>query len=685
MTALEALGQSGGISAPDVKAPGPPADPALCADFDLWMEAAAAWLGLEAEPVEIPYRRFRRFVQTIGPILISLPDGSFAALDARGRVVGPDLRPRKIAADRLQSEIFRDEQSRARDHADAVLSACGVAGRRLPRARERIVREVLEPTSKRASGWQLLQRPGGRIRPQLRRSGLVSRLIALAVAHALEYVVWIAAWAMVGQGALRGRLDRGWLLGWALLLLTLVPLRSIVTWLQGQIAIRAGGWLKEYMLAGALHLEPDHARRLGAGQLLGRVVEAEAMESLALGGGFLALIAAVELAAAGVIAVFARSTPLVVLLAAWAALAILILVTYARRCAIWSRTRLAMTDELVERMVGHRTRLAQEPKDRWHEGEDQSLETYVAVSTRLDTLAPYLTALLPRGWLVAGLAAIGPAFVMGAMPPERVAISLGAILLGVRAFRKIGSGAPQLLQAFVAWRQLRPLFQAARAQEAPGSPALACHTTRPRAGDVVLEARDLIFRYGDRPQPVLRGCSFRVRAGERVVLDGPSGGGKSTLASIIAGVQKPTGGLVLAGGLDRVSLGALGWRRRVGAAPQFHENHMITGPLAFNLLMSRRGAIGDGDIAEAQSLCEELGLGDLLNTMPSGIMQIVGESGWQLSHGEQSRVFIARALLQNSDLVVLDESFAALDTANLRRAVACVEKRATAVLAIAHP
>lgn len=120
-------------------------------------------------------------------------------------------------------------------------------------------------------------------------------------------------------------------------------------------------------------------------------------------------------------------------------------------------------------------------------------------------------------------------------------------------------------------------------------------------------------------------------------------------------------------------------------APQFHENHVIGAPLAFNLLMGRNWPPEQQDLELAEELCRELGLGELLDRMPSGLLQMVGETGWQLSHGEKSRLYIARALLQGADLVVLDESFAALDPENLGRALRCVLSRAKAVLVIAHP
>ena len=67
------------------------------------------------------------------------------------------------------------------------------------------------------------------------------------------------------------------------------------------------------------------------------------------------------------------------------------------------------------------------------------------------------------------------------------------------------------------------------------------------------------------------------------------------------------------------------------------------------------------DLAEAEELCRELGLGDAARPHAGRAAAEVGETGWQLSHGERSRIFLARALLQNAELTMLDESFAALD------------------------
>ena len=80
---------------------------------------------------------------------------------------------------------------------------------------------------------------------------------------------------LVGRAALEGRIDFGWLQGWAILLLTRVPLRTLANWTQGVIAIRGGAILKRRLLAGSLRLHPEEVRHEGSGHLLGRVIESE--------------------------------------------------------------------------------------------------------------------------------------------------------------------------------------------------------------------------------------------------------------------------------------------------------------------------------------------------------------------------------------------------------------------------
>ena len=333
-------------------------------------------------------------------------------------------------------------------------------------------------------------------------------------------------------------------------------------------------------------------------------------------------------------------------------------------------------------MVGHRTRLAQETPEAWHRADDRRLVDLLAAQLRLDRVDA-LAALLPRAWLALGVLALLPAFVTGAAP-QRLAIGIGGVLLAGGAFTGLVTGASALVGALVAHRRAAPMLAAAaEADRTPPGALLPAPALAP--GDDLVLARGLTFRYPHAHAPVLAGVDLTLRAGDRVLLQGTSGGGKSTLGALLAGLREPTHGLLLLAGLDRPTLGLAGWRRRVAAAPQFQENHVLTAPFAFNLLMGRAWPPRPDDLDEAEEICRELGLGDLLARMPGGLMQMVGETGWQLSHGERSRLFLARALLQRVDLVVLDESFAALDPATLGLALRCVLRRARSLVVIAHP
>lgn len=255
-------------------------------------------------------------------------------------------------------------------------------------------------------------------------------------------------------------------------------------------------------------------------------------------------------------------------------------------------------------------------------------------------------------------------------------------MLAARAFSGIAAGLESAARAIIAWKQIGPLFQAA--YQPPSSlPFLASAQAGRRNPDQpLIEADGLTYSYGER-EPVLRDATFTIHSGEKILLDGPSGGGKSTIASILAGLRDPAG-LLLLNGLDRATLGD-SWHAAVTEAPQFQENHILSGTLAFNLLMGRNWPASESDLEEARRLCVELGLGPLLEKMPSGLMQTVGETGWQLSHGERSRIFLARALLQKAQLTILDESFGALDPETLKTCLESALKRTQSLMVIAHP
>jgi ATP-binding cassette subfamily B protein len=689
--ALSALARWSGFGSAKLDLPEPRETSAE--ELDRWMSAAAAAMGLEAEPVEVPYGEVEALIRQSAPALLRLPGEKerFLPLLAGGRrmvrVLGSDHRPRRVEVAALRDALRRDLDANLGPEVDRLLDDAAVPARRRPRSRAAILSERL---AQRVIGgsWILDLPPGGSFWAAARRARLRGRAAVLVGAHMVQHALLLLSWWVLGLGVLRGRLEPAWLLAWALLLVTFIPFRSLELWSAGVLMARAGRLFKRRLMMGALRTAPEETRHQGAGQLLGRIINAEALEFLALTGAHLGAITLSEiLLALPVLIAGAGGWPHALLLLAWVAFALWLSRGYFVQRRAWTAARLEMTHDLVEQMVGHRTRLAQQSADRWHESEDRELERYLGLSAELDRRAALLRVVIPRGWLLLSLIALARPFITGAASAGSLAVSLGGALFAYWSFWKMVRGLADLAEAAVAWDQVAPVFQAAaRAEASAPEAALIPAACSAAAGSrIVLEAHDVGFRYGERADPAVEGVTLTVRQGDRILLEGPSGGGKSTLASLLAGLRQPRSGLLLLEGLDRYSLGAEGWHRRAVAAPQFQENHVLTDTFAFNLLMGREWPPRPGDFEEAEAVCRELGLGELLDRMPAGLLQMVGESGWQLSHGEKSRLYIARALLQRAELVVLDESFAALDPESLRQALSCVLQRAPTLLVIAHP
>ncbi len=690
--ALQSLALAAGLSPRAVPAPRPP--PAALSNpsaLGAWVEQVASHLGVEAEPVTSSYNDVLSMLRGAGPALVRLPDEGaphFLALLGRAggdvRLLRPDGGVERVPPKAIADLLCRTIEDMGRAEVESTLEHARLDPKRQDGVRRALLREWLGTLI--VDGlWMLRAPPGASTLRLAAEAGLPRRLLAVLVAQLATSALLGLAWWVIGQGLLEGQLDRGWLSGWALLVLSAIPVGLFGSWSAGVFAIDAGALLKRRLLAGALALEPEEVRHEGAGSFLGRVIESTAVESLALGAGLAGLSAAISLAiAGGLLARGAGGWPHALSLAAWAALSVTLVAHYYRRRHRWTDARLALTNDLVERMGGHRTRLAQELREHWHDGEDQSTALYVAHGEALDRSFASLTALLPRGWMALGVLGLAPAFAAGSTPPADFAVSLGGVLLAASALQSLVGGLAALAAAAIAWQRVAPLYHAAARGGAVPPPA-APPAGEPAPGRAVLEAREIAFRHTPRGAPVLRGASLRIASGDRLLLEGPSGGGKSTFGSLLAGLRTPESGLLLLGGLDRPSLGLTAWRRQVVTTPQFHENHVLQNTFAFNLLMGRRWPPTTADLDEAMAICLELGLGDLLRRMPAGLHQLVGETGWQLSHGEKSRLYIARSLLQGAEILLFDESFGALDPETLNIALRSVLARAPTLLVIAHP
>ncbi|NLD15036.1 MAG: ABC transporter ATP-binding protein [Gammaproteobacteria bacterium] len=172
-------------------------------------------------------------------------------------------------------------------------------------------------------------------------------------------------------------------------------------------------------------------------------------------------------------------------------------------------------------------------------------------------------------------------------------------------------------------------------------------------GGVELQVRNLEFAYRD--EPVLRGLSFTVAAGEKVALVGVSGGGKSTLVQLLLGLYRPAGGQILFNGVELERIGLK--RVRENLAVVLQSPALFNASIRENILLGR----SDDDSACWRAL-EVAQLADYVRQLPEGLDTRVGRAGVRLSGGQRQRLAIARMVLADPAVVILDEATSALDS-----------------------
>ena len=688
-SALEQLAERSGYSTSIGEVSPPPGE---VEPSRVWMFALGDRLGVELEPITPLYRELPELVARAAPAVIQLRRhgrpyylvllgkrfGKVRLLARGGTVV--------LVETRLALALIREEkQATVATEIAQLLDGVETTERARVRVRDRLLLQRLGHAHLR-TGW--IMRPKRTARRKALLADVPALVLGILVSHLLLSLVLAGSFWLLGQAALRTHMDAGWFEGWIAVIACAIPLRMLEVWLQGVFSIRVGTLLKQQLLAGILKLTPDEIRQDGVGRNFGRVAESEVVEQLALGGALLAILSIVDLILAGIILVLGAGGWLQAgVLVAWVGVAFVLAYRHYQVQRQWSAARVEITHDLLERMLGHRTRLAQLPLERWHDGEDRRLSAYAETSKVMDRRTMQLTAVLRDGWLVLALVTLVPAFATGTAEAGSLAISVGGILLALRAFDEIAVFFQQVSLAAASFEQIHDLLRAVGRRELESKIPLELEAGAHAddLGATLVEARGLTFRHHARTRPVLENCSLTIAQGDRILLEGPSGGGKSTLVSLLTGLRTPEAGVLLLRGLDRSTFGTSGWRRRVTAAPQFHENYVLAGTFAYNVLLGREWPSSGDHRARAEALCKELGLGELIAKMPAGLEEMIGETGWQLSHGEKSRLYIARTLLQGVELVILDESFASLDPETMRVVQQCVLRHAPSLVVVSHP
>lgn len=277
-------------------------------------------------------------------------------------------------------------------------------------------------------------------------------------------------------------------------------------------------------------------------------------------------------------------------------------------------------------------------------------------------------------------------------------VILAVLWLGSRVLPIRGGADPLLLTPYlVVLYRLLPRFLAvltSRAQlstSLPSIPPIERFLSDPAAepiphGNRVPPAspprvvfEDVHYRHRDGVPDVVAGLSVVLEPGRVTALVGPSGSGKSTAVDLLLGLRRPSAGRILVDGEDLSSYSGDLWRRTIGVVPQ--EPRLFDGSVRDNLLLAAPAA----DDARVRAALEEASAA-FVRSLPQGLDTPVGERGARLSGGERQRLCLARALISDPTLLVLDEPTSQLDAENERAVAAAVVRAAKGrtTLVVAH-
>lgn len=241
---------------------------------------------------------------------------------------------------------------------------------------------------------------------------------------------------------------------------------------------------------------------------------------------------------------------------------------------------------------------------------------------------------------------------MNATPGEFFSF-ITAFLLAYEPAKRLARLNIELNAGLVGVRQLFDII------DAPSTEPADDHKPDIRIARAQVEFRDVGFGYREE-QPVLRGLSLTAEAGQMTALVGPSGGGKSTILNLILRLYEAQSGVISIDGQNIADASRHSLRRQIAYVGQ--DVFLFHGTIRDNIAFGREGATEDEIVAAAKAANAH----DFIMAFPKGYDTQAGEQGLQLSGGQRQRIAVARALIKDARLILLDEATAALDSESER-------------------
>lgn len=245
----------------------------------------------------------------------------------------------------------------------------------------------------------------------------------------------------------------------------------------------------------------------------------------------------------------------------------------------------------------------------------------------------------------------------GALEPTSLFIIL---FIAVECFRPITDLNQYWHQSFLGFSAAGGLFNLLDTREVVKNVKEPLSIPKDSMDSLALELKGVTFAYNEGKRPALKGVSFKVNPGETVGLVGTSGAGKSTVVNLLLRFFDPQEGEICLGGQDIRNYPLSELRSTISVVLQ--ETFLFHGTVAENILLAKPSA----GIEEVMECARKANAHDFIRSLPKGYDTVVGERGIRLSGGERQRIAIARALLKNSPVLILDEATSNVDAANER-------------------